>query len=110
MVYGTQIVGTLFVLVMIYLTFLYYKRHEFGRIGMIGWMVLWFGALFLIIFPQSIDMILQPLNFGSVTQLLIVLSIMILFGFSLIGNVKLKNIEKKIDGLSRETALKRMKK
>lgn len=110
MVYGTQILGTLFVLIMVYLTFLYYKRHEFGKLIMAGWMVLWLGALFLIVFPQSVNVILQDLNIGSATQLLIVMSIMILFGFTLFTNVKLRNIEKKIDNLGRETALKRMKK
>ncbi len=110
MIYGTQVLGGLFVLVMVYLTFLYHKRHEFGKVGMVGWMALWLGALFLIIFPQSVNGILEELNIGSATQLLIVLSVMILFGFSLLGHVKLKTIEKKIDNLGRETALKRMKK
>lgn len=109
MIYGTQILGMLFVLIMVYLTFLYHKRHEFGKLEMIGWMGLWVGTLFLIVFPQSLNLVLEELNIGSVTQLLIIGSIMILFGLTLVGNVKLKNMGKKIDELGRETALKRMK-
>ena len=105
MIYGTQIIGTLFSLVMVYLTFLFYKRKEFGPIGLVSWMALWCGALFLIIFPQSFDRVIQPLNIGSVTQFLIVGSVMILFGFNFIGNIRMKNIEKKIDNFTRQIAL-----
>jgi hypothetical protein len=109
MVFGTQILGVIFVLVMVYLTFLYYKRHEFGKMIMAGWMVLWLGTLFLIIFPSSVNLLLEELNIGSATQLLMIFSIMILFGFVFLGSVKLKNIERKIDELGRSIALRKRK-
>lgn len=109
MIYGTQIFGGLFVLVMIYFTFLYYKRKEFGKIWMVSWMNLWMGALFLIIFPRSVDGILQPLSLTSVTQFLVVGSIMILFGFMLVGSARMKNMEKKLEEVGRGIALGKKK-
>ncbi len=109
MIYGTQVFGGLFVLVMIYFTFLYYKRKEFGKLGMVGWMGLWLGALFLMVFPKSVDRVLQPLSLTSVTQLLVVSSIMMLFAFTFIGSVRLKSIERKVEEVGRGIALGKKK-
>ena len=53
MIFGVQIIGLLFGLVMIYLTFLYYKRANYDRTGLIFWLLVWLGFIFLAMFPQT---------------------------------------------------------
>ena len=54
MILGIQILAILFALIMMYFTFLYYKRANYDKKGLIFWFVVWGGFMILAIFPSTI--------------------------------------------------------
>lgn len=55
MILGIQILGVLFGLFMIYLTFLNSKRGEFTFKEWAFWSLLWVGFIFVTLFPSSLN-------------------------------------------------------
>jgi len=62
MILGIQILGIVFSLIMIYLTFLYYKRKYYSKASLLLWTAVWLGALILVLFPQTIYGIMETLR------------------------------------------------
>lgn len=58
---GIQILMFLFCLIMIYFTFLYYKRSNYDKIGFAFWMLVWFGFIALGAFPQTFYGVMEVL-------------------------------------------------
>ena len=109
MILGIQIIGIFFCVVMFYLTFLYYKRNEFGVGEFSGWILLWLGFSFVIIFPKIIDVFLKPLNFVRALDFFMVIGFLILFGLIFYLYVIVKKNNKKIEELVRKEALKKIR-
>ena len=61
MLFGVQILILLFGLVMIYLTFLYYKRANYDKAGLIVWFLIWLGFIFLGMFPKTVYGVMEVL-------------------------------------------------
>lgn len=61
MLFGVQILILLFGLIMVYFTFLYYKRANYDKVGLVVWFLIWLGFIFLGIFPQTVYGIMQLL-------------------------------------------------
>ena len=56
---GIQVVGIIFGLFMLYLTFLHLKRKEFTIVEAVGWFVLWISIAFMTLFPNSLDFLVK---------------------------------------------------
>ena len=54
MIAGIQIIGIIFVLVMIYLTYVQYKRNNYGKRSLILWIIVWLCVLLMVTIPQVI--------------------------------------------------------
>jgi hypothetical protein len=61
MLFGVQIIILLFGLVMMYFTFLYYKRANYDKLGLAVWFIIWLGFIFLGVFPQTVYGVMQLL-------------------------------------------------
>ena len=109
MILGIQIIGILFCLVMVYLTFLYYKRNEFGAGAFFGWILLWLGFGFVIIFPKIVDVFLKPLNIVRALDFFMVIGFLILFGVVFYLYTIVKRNNKKVEELVRKEALKKVR-
>lgn len=62
MIFGVQILILLFGLVMIYFTFLYYKRANYEKVGLVFWLLVWLGFIFLGMFPQTVYGVMEALS------------------------------------------------
>ena len=105
MIAGIQIIGILFALIMIYLTFLYYKKNSYSTRSFALWMVIWGGFLIITFFPQSVYGIMEELSVERTVDLFIIggfmfFSIIIFYLFTII-----KSLEQKIEVVVRKTAL-----
>ena len=80
MVLGVQIIGVAFSLIVIYLSFLYYKKRDLNAFELVIWLILWFGFLFLVLFPHVVDNIIKDLNIVRAFDLFTVSAIVILLG------------------------------
>ena len=52
MVLELQVIGLLFTLVMLYLTYLYYRKDNYGVRSLAIWVCVWLGGGLLLLFPQ----------------------------------------------------------
>jgi hypothetical protein len=68
MVLGIQVIGIVFTLLMLYLTFLYYKKNNYTKAAFIFWVVVWVCALGLILFYQQFAALSERLEFARTCQ------------------------------------------
>src|SRR3989338_5451689 len=99
MIFGIQILGIIFGLLMAYFCFLHYKRREFGKVQFLFWEILWLGFIFVILFPKTTDVLVQELNVGRAMDLFIILGFMFItfltfYGYTMINKIK-RALEKK---------------
>ena len=59
-----QLLGLLFGLLMLYFTFLHYKRNEFKIETFLFWALLWVVYILMVIYPTSLDFFVEQLKFG----------------------------------------------
>jgi len=109
MVYSFEIIGIIFVFIMIYLTYLERKRKLLSKFGFIFWVVIWVIGILLILFHRSANKILDPLNIIRVMDLYMILAFMFLFVLVFYLFVKNRHSERKIEKLTRFLALRELK-
>ena len=60
--YGVQIIGIIFFVVMIYLSYVYYKRKNYSLRSFIAWLIVWLALMFFVAFPQTIYGVMEVLQ------------------------------------------------
>jgi len=109
MIFGLQIIGLFFGLFMLYLTFLYYKRKDYDIRAFVVWIAIWLFFLIMVIFPQSMYGLMEIINVQRTVDFFVIagflfFSLIIFYLF-----VTVKNIQKKVEKVVREVAIKRAK-
>jgi len=105
---GIQILGILFALFMIYVTFLQQKRNEFTVKESILWFGAWICFLILVIFPKTFDFfITNVLSFSRMMDFFIVIGFMFLIGVSFYTYTLVRKNQNKIDNLVRNIAIEK---
>lgn len=62
MIFGVQIIAITFVALMMYFTYVNYKRKSYGIQSLAVWMIIWIGAIILVSFPKTIYGIMETLQ------------------------------------------------
>ena len=105
MIFGVQIIGIFFAVVMLYLTFLYYKKNHYSISSFILWTIVWIGFLILVLFPQTIYGIMQSLEIERTVDFFVIAGFLF---FSLIifylYNIT-KQTQQKVEKLVRKIAI-----
>lgn len=95
---------------MVYFAILHYKRGELRKSEIITWVGMWSAAVVVIVFPELLR------TFASTFLVTRVFDLMVIGGFvlviSMVGSAYLrtKRVEKKLEEIVREEALKKTKK
>ena len=106
MLFGIQIVGILFALFMLYLTFLHKKRNEFTINESGFWTIAWLIFLFLVLFPHSFDFIIRDvLDFARTLDFFIVTGFMFVIGAIFYTYTVLRKTQKKVETIVRRVAI-----
>lgn len=105
MMLGIQIIGILFGLLIMYLTFLNYKRKEFTLNEFSFWTI--FGTAFIIlsVHPGLLDFIVQKINFARTLDMYIVFGFMFLIAATYYTYSITRRTQKKLEELIRKIAL-----
>ena len=109
MVYGFEIVGIIFAVLMIYFSYTQFKRKVIGKTALVFWMVFWFAGLLLILFHALVSSILPPLNIIRVLDLYMILSFMFLFATIFYLYIRINKNQRKLEELARILTLKGVK-
>ena len=96
----------LFSFLMIYITFLNYKKNFFTLLENIIWQIIWIFAIFLSLRPKSVDIYIEVYFQTNFFYVLTILGIFFLILTTFYFYTTIKILEKKIDKLIRSEALK----
>lgn len=110
MILGIQILGVLFALFMIYLTFLHQKRKEFSLQEYLFWMFIWIVFLFLVIFPTSLDFFVKGvLNLRRRMDFFIIAGFIFVIGVVFHIYITVRKTKNKVEKMVRKIAVEKKK-
>lgn len=101
-----NILSLLLSIVLIYSTFLSFKKNYFNIFEMIGWLFIWFGIIYLSVRPDAVDNYIQEAFSISFKDTMLTISLLVLFILNFRIYLKIKQNEKKVDKIIRSVALK----
>jgi hypothetical protein len=110
MLLGIQIFGVLFGLLMLYLTFIHYKRKEFTIKEYIFWFLLWIIFVIIALFPSILDPIVIELKFARTLDLLIITGFLFLIGSIFYTYTIVRANQKKLEEIVRKIAIEKVEK
>jgi hypothetical protein len=109
MIFGLQLIGILFALIMIYFTFLYYKREQYDKRGFIVWLIIWLGFMIMVTIPQTIYGVMEALQIKRTVDFFVIGGFLIFSVLLFRMYVITKQTQKKVEDLVREFAMKGVK-
>ena len=104
-----QLVLLAFALLMTYSLFLHWKKRNISNKFFITWLVIFAIFIFLAIFPKSLEPLLKELFIVRLMDLGMIGTFMILTYVTVENNIKIRNLEDKIEKLVRKISVKRVK-
>jgi len=105
-----QIIFALFILFAASRVILRFKDGEIHLGALIFWLIVWTGATLAVIFPDKTSQLAKLLGIGRGADIIIYLSLALLFYLVFRQNVLIENLETKISQLIREITLQDAKK
>ena len=105
MVLGIQILGSIFALFMLYVTFLHQKRKEYTVKEYLFWTFFWVAFGLISIFPQWLDPITSVLKLTRTLDLFIILGFMFLIGTMVYVYDVVRKTQRKVDEVVRKMAI-----
>ena len=103
---GLRIIGSLFALFMLYLTFLHQRRKEFTIKESVFWFGAWVMFLLLSLLPTFLDFFIKGiLNLERRLDFFIILGFMFLIGITFHTYTLVRKNQKRINKLVRKMAL-----
>ena len=97
----------LFILFVLWRTWLRFKVNDITNRELIIWLFFWFLVIIATLIPQKTDIIAQWLGVGRGADLLVYISIIVLFFIAFRIIVKLEKIDRDITKLVRKKALEK---
>jgi hypothetical protein len=106
MISGIQILGIVFMIIMMYLTYVHYKRKSYGLKSLILWLAVWLVALVVVSVPRTVYGIMQALKIERTADFITLLgfaffAVIIFYLYSAVG----KNSQK-MEQLVRQLAIR----
>ena len=100
-----NILSILLSVILIYSTFLSFKKNYLNLFETFSWLIVWLGIIYLSIRPNALDIYLQNfLNVGFKDTIL-TLSLLVLFVLNFRIYLRIKLNEKKLDKIVRSEAI-----
>jgi len=105
MIAGVQIIGFLFGLFMIYLTFLYYKRKEYNTKAFGAWMFVWVFFLLIVAFPTMIYGLMETLKVQRTADFFVMAGFLFFALIIFYLFVSVKHMQKNVEKIVRKLAI-----
>ncbi len=106
MILGLQLIALIFVLIMLYLGYMHYRRGEINGMEILSWIIIWSGAIFIIAFPSIFSVFSGTIAISRAFDLAVLGGFVLVIPLVYLSYVRSKKIEKKIEELVRKEALK----
>ena len=100
-----QLLGLLFGLLMLYFTFLHYKRNEFKIETFLFWALLWVVYILMVIYPTSLDFFVEQLKFGRRLDFFVVFGFLFIVALVYYNYLSIHKTKRRMEILTRKIAL-----
>ncbi len=101
---GIQLIGVLFGIFMLYLTFIHFKRREYTIKEFSFWAILWVTIVYASIFPNTLEFIVNTLSIGRIMDFLVITGFMFLAALFFYMYTLIRANQKKLEDLVRKIA------
>jgi hypothetical protein len=105
-----QTLGVAYLALMLYLSFLYYKRNNYSLRSFIFWACVWAVGIVLLVIPQTTSVLTQRLRVPRVIDFYLILGLMFFSIICFLSYAAVRRNEAKIEELVRSVAIERAKK
>lgn len=106
---GIQVVGLFFGLFMCFLTFLHYRKNNFGPKSLFSWLAIWIAFLFVVIYPDILYGFMDILRISRTIDFFIVFGFFFFTVIIFYMFIIVKKTELKVEKLVRKMALSKKK-
>lgn len=100
-----QLLGLLFGLLMLYFTFMHYKRNEFKIETFLFWALLWVVYILMVIYPTSLDFFVEQLKFGRRLDFFVVFGFLFIVALVYYNYLSIHKTKRRMEILTRKIAL-----
>ena len=107
MILGVQALGVVFALVLLYFTFLNYKRRDMSAPEFIFWSALWLVFIYVTLFPYSLSIIADTLQLVRLMDLFTISALMFLIVLTFYNYMMTMHTRRKIEHIVRAIALRK---
>ncbi len=107
MIPGVQILGILFGLIMIYLTFLSFRKKDYDVKDFSLWILVWLFFLFITIFPKVVYGIMESLEIQRTVDFFVIGGFMFFTIIIFYLYKSVRKTEKRVETIVRKVALKK---
>ena len=102
-----QYLAAFFGIVMVYFTYMYFRRRELSSIDLFIWGGVWVIFIFAVIFPQTLNIFLETFNIQGAIDFISIFAFIFIFGLVFYLYLSVRKIQRKMEAVVRETAIKR---
>jgi hypothetical protein len=107
MILGIQILGALFGMLMLYVSYMNFKRRDFALVEGLVWMCAWIGFIIVSFFPDIISPLVKTLSLARAMDFFIILGFMFLVASIFYCYTLLRKMQKKMEQIVRKIAMKK---
>ena len=107
MVLIIQYFATFFALVMIYFTYLFFKRKSFALADFIIWASVWVLFIFAVVFPQKLNIFLETFDIVGAIDFIAIFALIFIFALVFYLHVVVRNMQHKLEKVVRDTAVRK---
>ncbi len=109
MIIGVQILGILFGIFMLYMTYVNYKKNTYTKRSFILWSTIWIAIILIVTIPEIIYGIMNLLSFQRTADFFTSIGILFLTTITFYSYSTVKRNQQKVDKLVRAYAIEKAK-
>lgn len=109
MILGLQIIAVVFALFMIHFAYLHYRKGDINGMEILLWLLVWVGAIFIVIFPEIFRTFSRSIAISRAFDLAVLGGFMIAIPLIYKSYVTVKRLEKKVEDMARKDAISNMR-
>ncbi len=101
---GIQFIGIFFGLIMIYLSYLYYKKKAYNFRSLVLWTIIWLAFISMVMAPESIYDIMQVLQIQRTADFFVMVGFLVYAVLIFYMYIIVKRNERKVENIIRAIA------
>ena len=106
MILGLQVIALVFSIIMVYFAYVHYRRHEINKVEITAWVIVWVGAILIILFPSIFSTFARAIAITRAFDLAVIGGFVLVIPIVYMSYIKSKRLERKLEKYTREEALK----